>query len=149
MTLTKWDARYLELARVVAGWSEDRDRKVGCVITGPDNELRSVGYNGLPRSVDAAVPSRLMRDGGEKYKWVEHAERNAIFAAAKTGIPLSGCTMYLTWFPCEECARAIVQVGISRLVARNVDEGDPTWGARLKTAYEMLNEASVTVDIVD
>jgi len=52
-----------------------------------------------------------------KYRWTEHAERNAIFSAARMGVSIVGATMYLPWFPCAECARAIVQSGIGALVA--------------------------------
>jgi dCMP deaminase len=71
----RWDGRFLDLARHVAAWSKDPVTKVGSVIVGPDNEVRALGYNGLPRDFDD-VPERLARP--DKYVWVEHAERNAI-----------------------------------------------------------------------
>ena len=143
MPKASWDARYSELAAFVANWGEDADRKVGCVIAGADNTLIAIGFNGLPRSVVSSVPSRFLREGGEKYKWIEHAERNAIFAASRNGISLVGTTMFLTWFPCEGCARAIIQVGISRLVAYAPDENDPVWGDRFRVSKTMLTEADI------
>src|SRR5271166_5144739 len=110
-----WDSRFLDLARYVGQWSKDRSRKVGCVIVGPHREIRAIGYNGFPRGIDDDVADRHERPS--KYLWTEHAERNAIFEAARIGTPLDGCTMYLPWFPCMACARALVQTGIARLVA--------------------------------
>src|SRR4051812_41117715 len=111
---TKWDGRFLALARHLADWSKDPSTRVGCVIAGPTNDVRAVGYNGLPRNVDDS-PSRLERP--DKYIWMEHAERNAIYTAARNGVALEGCRMYLSWFPCVDCARAAVQVGIVEIVA--------------------------------
>ncbi|MCZ4298366.1 deaminase [Henriciella marina] len=141
--LNNWDRRYLELAIVISGWSEDPDRKVGCVIVGRDSAIRAIGFNGLPRSISNQVPSRFEREGGEKYRWFEHAETNAIFAAARAGIKLEGSCMYLSWFPCDNCARAIIQAGINRLVASEVDLANPVWGPRMKLAHSMLEEAGV------
>src|SRR5215470_5170402 len=104
----KWDHRFLALARHISEWSKDPSTKVGCVIVASTNEVRALGYNGFPRNFDDS-PSRLERP--HKYLWTEHAERNAIYAAARAGVPLEGCRMYLSWFPCVDCARAAVQVG--------------------------------------
>src|SRR5260370_34651295 len=104
----------MDLAREIARWSKDRSGGVGCVIVGPDNEVRSTGFNGFPRGVNDEVESRHERPA--KYKWTEHAERNAIYNAARVGIPIEGCRIYLPWFPCMECARAIIQTGIVELI---------------------------------
>src|SRR5882724_1578597 len=106
--LTEWDRRFLDLARHVGQWSKDQSRQVGCVIVGPSREIRAIGYNGFPRGADDS-PDSLRNTRPNKYLWTEHAERNAIYQAARIGITVSGCTMYLPWFPCMDCARAIVQ----------------------------------------
>jgi dCMP deaminase len=136
--LTQWDLRFLELARFVGQWSRDRSRKVGCVIVGANREVRAIGYNGFPRGADDDADERY--DRPTKYLWTEHAERNAIFQAARVGIALEGCTMYLPWFPCMDCARAIVQAGIRRLIAIRPDSEDPEWGAQFRAALELLTE---------
>src|SRR3954447_3751356 len=105
-----WDGRFMQLATLIGGWSKDRSRKVGCVIVGAHNEVRSTGYNGFPRGVCDDEDYR--HDRPMKYRWTEHAERNAIYSAARIGVPLEGCRMFLPWFPCMDCARAIVQAGI-------------------------------------
>lgn len=138
-----WDKRFLELAGYIGQWSRDRSRKVGCVIVGPQREVRALGYNGFPRGIDDTAAERYERPN--KYLWTEHAERNAIFQAARIGTPLEGCTMYLPWFPCMACARAIVQAGIAQLVAVKPDTTDPQWGEEFQAALALLKEAHVIV----
>jgi len=91
MTYSKfsnWDRRFFQLCELIASWSEDNGRQVGAIIVGPGNEIRSTGYNGFPRKVDAKVLQRYSRENGEKYLWFEHAERNAIYNAARYGASL-------------------------------------------------------------
>ena len=95
MTSSNWDIRWMALAQFIATWSKDRGRKVGAVIVGPDNEIRSTGYNGIPRGVNDDVEERHEATNGEKYLWVSHAERNAIYNAAIVLDPAqSGCPGY-------------------------------------------------------
>lgn len=142
-----WDGRFLDLARHVGQWSKDRSRKVGCAIVGPLRDIRAIGYNGFPRGTDDAPSERYERPG--KYLWTEHAERNAIFQAARSGTALEGCTMYLSWFPCMACARAIVQAGINRLVATRPDTSDPQWGEEFEAAITLLKETNIDVTLVE
>jgi dCMP deaminase len=139
----QWDQRFLDLASLVASWSKDRSRKVGAVIVGPAGEIRSTGYNGFPRNVADDVETRHQRPA--KYQWTEHAERNAIYNAARHGTPLEGCVIYLPWFPCMDCARAIVQSGIKGMVSYKPDLEDPKFGADFKAATEMFNEVGMEV----
>jgi dCMP deaminase len=131
------------LARHVAEWSKDRSRKVGAVIVGPANEVRAIGFNGFPRGIDDDAEYRHERP--EKYVWAEHAERNAIYNAARVGIPVAGCRMYVPWFPCMDCARAIIQTGLSVLIANRPDIADPKWGGDFQRAIELLEEAGVQI----
>jgi dCMP deaminase len=141
--MTDWDLRFMRLAEHIGTWSKDRSTRVGCIIVGPNREIRSTGYNGFPRGVDDAPEERHVRPA--KYKWTEHAERNAIYNAARIGVPIDGCTMYVPWFPCMDCARAILQSGISVLVAYRPDVNDPKWGEDFQLAMILFNEAGVTV----
>jgi dCMP deaminase len=109
-----WDQYYLNICRVVASRSKDPNTQVGCVVVGPAHEIRTTGYNSFPRGIRDDVPERLGRPA--KYLWIEHAERNAICNAARTGTPLEACTIYVDIMPCMDCARAIVQAGISAVV---------------------------------
>jgi dCMP deaminase len=109
-----WDEYYLNICKAVAQRSKDPNTQVGCIIAGPAHEIRSTGYNSPPRGIRDDVPERLERP--TKYLWMEHAERNAIYNAARCGTPLEGCTIYIELMPCMDCARAIVQSGIREVV---------------------------------
>lgn len=112
-----WDIRFMELAHHVAAWSKDPSTKVGAVIVKPDKTIVSVGYNGFPRGVDDD-PSRYdNRD--MKYKFVVHAEANAILNANS---PVKGCILYVTHQPCCECAKLIIQSGIKDVVTHQAND---------------------------
>jgi dCMP deaminase len=143
-----WDTRFMLLAHHIAGWSKERGRRVGSVIVGPDKEVRSTGFNGLPRGVHDDLEERHSRENGAKYLWSSHAERNAIYNAARIGMPLKGCTIYIPWFPCVDCAKAIIQSGISELVAYEPDYHDPKWGPEFTIVTQMLDEAKVTIRFI-
>lgn len=143
--MTSWDAYFMKLAFHVATRSKDRSTKVGCVIVGPDNEVRSTGYNGFPRGIDDGREDRHERPA--KYLWTEHAERNAVYNAARMGTPLKGCRIYLPWFPCMDCARALVQCGIVEMICHEPDLNDPRWGNDFRTVQTLLSEAGVATRI--
>ena len=148
MSDTTWDRRFMLLAHHLAGWSKERGRRVGAVVVGPDNEIRATGFNGFPRGVDEDVDARHSRESGAKYFWSCHAERNAIYNAARIGVPLKGCRLYVPWYPCRECAKAIIQSGIAEVVAYEPDFGDARWGAEFRQVQQMLAEAGVRVRLI-
>ena len=77
-------------------------------------KIVSTGYNSFPRGIDDNVAERQERP--EKYFWFEHAERNAIYNAARIGVSTKGCTMFLTCdIPCADCARGIINAGIIKV----------------------------------
>lgn len=146
-----WDKYFIEMAMLVSGKSKDPSTKVGCIIVGPDREIRSTGFNGFPRGVNERNDARWERPA--KYKWVEHAERNAVYNAARTGASLKGCTAYLNWepIPCADCSRAFAQAGIVEIVGPDI----PFAGVGTGTHYHldecvttMLAEAGVKMRIV-
>ncbi len=148
--MSKWDIRFLRLAREVATWSKDRSTQVGAVIVGEDRTPGSYGYNGFPRSIDDDREDRHERPS--KYDWTEHAERNAIYNAARMGVALKGDTIYVTHIPCADCARGIIQVGIARVVAdANCMEGGfaERWSDAAQVTKEMLGEAGIPIDLVE
>lgn len=149
MSISNWDIRMMALAQFIATWSKDRGRKVGAVIVGPDNEIRSTGYNGIPRGVNDDVEVRHEAAGGEKYLWVSHAERNAIYNAALLGVSTKNCTIYLPWYPCIECAKAIVQVGISKVVCFEPDFSDSNWGKDFERSLVVLGEGNVVTHFIE
>lgn len=146
----KWDARWLDLATHVGQWSKDRSTKVGCVIVGNANQVLALGYNGFPRGCDDNAPER--HDRPLKYKWTEHAERNAIYNAARTGTNLTGAVLYVPWFPCVDCARGIAQSGISHVVTLHPDnyrEGFRNrWEDDYNISFIIMKEAQIQVRYV-
>tara|TARA_Y100000310_G_scaffold246375_1_gene251651 strand:+ start:14564 stop:15151 length:588 start_codon:yes stop_codon:yes gene_type:complete len=142
----KWDKRFLFLSEHIASWSKDRSTKVGCVIVGPDKEIRSTGYNGFPRGLNDDVDAR--HDRPQKYQYTEHAERNAIFNALLTGASVRSCTLYCSMFPCSDCTRAIIQAGIRKVVTRAPDEELNKWGEDYVYSLEMLGECGVEVKYI-
>lgn len=143
----KWDYRFMEMAQLISTWSKDRTTKVGCVITDINRTVKATGYNGIPRGCSDEVEERHDRNG-PKYKWAEHGERNAIYSAARNGVTVEDCTLYTTMFPCADCARGIIQSGISTLVTFKPDMANDTWAQHFQAAMEMLHEAGVRVRYV-
>ena len=107
-----WDEYFMTLAYHAATRSIDESTHAGAVIVRPDNTIVSTGYNGPVRGEDDAPQTRP-----EKYAHFQHAERNAIYAAAKHGTALAGCRLYVNFMPCADCARAIMQTGIVEIIA--------------------------------
>lgn len=134
-----WDRKFMDLARTVAGWSKDPSTKVGCVIVGPAREVRSMGYNGIPRGV-RDTSDRMQRP--VKYDWFCHAEENAVANAARVGQSLDGCTAYTTLHPCNVCARMLIQAGVARIVTP-LAEIPARWAEQFTIAKVMLVEANV------
>lgn len=144
--MSKWDSYFMEMALHAAKLSKDTSTKLGCVIVGPDREVRSTGYNSPPRGVNDDVLERHERP--LKYKFFEHAERNAVYNAARVGIPIKGCTLYCAWPPCTDCARAIIQAGIVEVVVLTLDVPD-RWAEDVAVSLEMLDEAGVKIREVE
>lgn len=143
----KWSSHWLRVAFVLSEVSKDPSTKVGCVIIGKNNEVLSTGYNGLPRGADDEVEERLVRP--EKLLWFEHAERNAIYNAARVGIPLEGSTAYSTLCPCMDCARGLIQSGIKRVVCPQPDlEKYSLWADQFKKAEQLYEECRVNLEYV-
>ncbi len=112
-----WDDYFAEIAMTVARKSKDPKCKVGCVVTSEDNLIVSTGFNGFPRGVHDS--QQLLNDVDQKLVWVCHAEANAILNAARSGVALKGCTIYVTKFPCFNCCQLIVQSGIGAIYTRD------------------------------
>lgn len=143
----KWDKYFLGMAEYVSTASKDPSTKVGCVIVGKAGEVLSTGYNGLPRGAIDDEPSRLVRP--EKLFWFEHAERNAIYNAARVGTGLSSSTAYSTLCPCIDCARGLIQSGVKRVVCPRPDlEKYSLWAEQFKKAEVLYNECKVTLEYV-
>ena len=111
-----WDEYFMGIALLSSYRSKDPSTQVGACIVNEKNRIMSVGYNGLPVGCDDDV-FPWEREGepyDTKYPYVCHAELNAILNNA--GAPLAGCRIYVALFPCNECAKAIIQSGIKEVV---------------------------------
>lgn len=138
----KWDARFYELAAHIARWSKDPSTKCGAVIT-RGKFIVSIGFNGFPAG--CLDDDSIYNDRPRKYARVIHAEKNAIFSAKQN---LENCTIYVYPFPpCAQCAAAIVQVGIKRVVTKKATpELLKRWGDSIGEALSMFNEAGVEIN---
>ena len=115
-TYLKWDDYFMSVALLSGMRSKDPSTQVGACIVNKNNVIESIGYNGLPKGCsDDEFPWE--REGNSletKYLYVVHAELNAILNAK--GKDLTGCSIYVALFPCNECAKAIIQSGIKEVV---------------------------------
>ena len=111
-----WDEYFMGIALLSAKRSKDPSTQVGACIVDPNNKVVSIGYNGMPRGVDDdAIPWGHGEGLDSKYLYVCHAEFNAILNT-RDGSALNGCRIYVTLFPCNECAKAIIQTGIKEII---------------------------------
>ena len=111
-----WDEYFMGIAMLSALRSKDPSTQVGACVVDKDNKVVSIGYNGMPRGVDdEQIPWGHGEGLESKYLYVCHAEFNAILNT-RDGSRLNGCKIYVTLFPCNECAKAIVQTGIKEII---------------------------------
>ena len=111
-----WNQYFMGIALLSSKRSKDPNTKVGACIVNQDKKIVGIGYNGMPTGcLDCDMP--WYRDGKStldtKYPYVVHAELNAIL---NSNVNLKGCTIYCTLFPCNECAKAIIQSGIKKVI---------------------------------
>ena len=139
----KWDNRFLQLAEHISKWSKDPSTKVGCVVVGPDREIRSTGFNGFPRGIDDSEERLTNRD--LKYPLICHAEENAIMHAARIGLSLKDCTAYVTWPPCTRCARSLIQAGISEVVIPSGLEIPDRWREDFELSMSLMRESGLNI----
>ncbi|MGN0771142.1 MAG: deoxycytidylate deaminase [Christensenellales bacterium] len=147
--MDKWDARFIEMAELVATWSScfKPDRHVGAVIV-KDKRILTTGYNGASSGVSSCVErgccirNDLGIASGTRHEicYAVHAEQNAIIQAARLGVSLIGSTLYCTHQPCTICAKMIINAGISRVVYKH---GYPD-----EFGMKMFEQAGVVVEKV-
>ena len=205
--MKSWKTYFIELTLQVASKSKDPSRQVGCIIVGPDKEIRSTGFNGFPRGVaedvcvepqahfvkereydivdreykllctcghvdrcsdDDAIKDNVPAhftgaprpedyvtelnerwDRPQKYDWVEHAERNAIYNAARMGIPLKGCSAFITLAPCAACTRALIQSGIVEVYGPAFPNGEEYKDYGFDKSQIMLREGGINYVVTE
>lgn len=141
-------ANLLYDAYLVAKESPDPSTQCAALLYNPHGDLISAEINQFPRDV-AYLDERWERP--LKYKIIEHAERNSIYAAANKGLSTDNATMIAPWAACADCARGIIQSGTTRLVRHlQASQRSPEfWIEEIQVADQMLKEASVEVIDVD
>jgi len=140
-----WEQFFMGVAVLASLRSKDSNTQVGSVIVNSENKIISTGYNGFPTLKDADADlifpwSKTSSNEYEtKYPYVIHAEANCILNASQ---PVKSCSLYVTWYPCHECAKLIVQSGISKVVYLNTHD-EPEYGQSLKVSQQMFKLARI------
>ena len=136
--MTKWDARFIELASLVASWSKDPSTHVGAVVVDQDKRIVSTGFNGFPKGVNDALVNRDV-----KLLRTIHAEENALLFARSN---VTGMTIYVTRPPCSGCAAKLIQSGIKRVVYP-LPPADfiERWGVEMHQAQLMFHECGTQI----
>lgn len=138
-----WDDYFMSVALLSGKRSKDPNTQVGACIVNKNNVIESIGYNGLPKGCsDDEFPWEKEGEAlNTKYPFVVHAELNAILNAK--GKDLSRCKIYVALFPCNECAKAIIQSGISEVIYLSDKYADTD---SVKASKRMFKCAGVTLN---
>lgn len=151
-----WDAYFMSIAKLTAMRSKDPNTQVGACIVGEDNRILSVGYNGAPNGyLDDEFP--WGREGSNletKYFYVVHAERNAILNYRGSRKDLENSKIYVDLFPCNECAKEIIQSGIKEVLylSDKYANSDETKASKLLfdkcgVKYSQLKNLNINIDL--
>ena len=139
-----WDEYFMAIAEVVKLRSKDPNTKVGACIV-KDNKILSTGYNGFPRGCDDDKYPWGKGNENEvdnKYFYVVHAELNAILNSTQS---VKDSTIYVTLYPCNECAKAIIQSGIKKVIYKNIDLSTEEKKCKIQHTGQMFTDAGVEV----
>jgi dCMP deaminase len=140
--VTDWTEKYLNLAKHISTWSKDPSTKVGAVVIGGNGQVLSQGYNGFPRGINDSY--ERLSDRETKYRYVVHGEMNAIYNATLNGVSLDGATLFVYGLPvCHECAKGIIQVGISNVVMGFPPDLAARWVESFEHTSAMFAESGV------
>lgn len=150
--LSKWDEYFLDVALDSTKLSKDPSSRVGAVIVGPDQEIRSTGCNGFPRGV--LDTEERLNNKELKYQLIVHAEINAILNAVRIGVSVKGCSLYLVarkvnsnviWGgpPCIRCTVELINAGIKEIVSHREVNVPQRWKDSVAFSREILREAGV------
>lgn len=147
MVNSSWNEKYLEMAKHISSWSKDPSRKIGAVAVGKNGNVLATGYNGFPKGIEDTEERLNNRE--LKHKYVVHAEQNCIYNATLNGVSLQGSTMYVYGLPvCSECAKAIIQVGVKKVVIEDKEYTEQRWIDSFKITIDIFKEANVELEYV-
>lgn len=139
----KWDIRFLDIARLISTWSKDPSTQVGAVAVNFQRRILAQGYNGFPSG--AKDDSMLYEDRLTKYSRIVHAESNIIYNACNFRVGLQNSTIFVFgMYPCPECIKALVQVGMSRVVFQvGCSENREKWKDDFEVSKRILHELRI------
>ena len=143
--ISKWDQRFINLAKFISGWSKDRNSKVGAVVVTNEGGAIALGYNGFPAGIedDERLDNRDL-----KLDMIVHAEQNALLIA---GFRAKGASLYVWGKPiCARCAVLIIQAGIKRIIATNPEneiDKNSLWYKSGVLALKMFKEVEMEMTL--
>lgn len=146
-----WEEVYFGIISVLKNKSKDPSSKFACLIAKGDHTIVSVGFNGFPRGIKDTKERLNNRE--IKYKFVVHAEHNAILNAARIGASLDESILYIDSWPCSNCAKSIIQSGMSKIVLNGDSElfNDTgfleRWKEEIELAKSMFEESGIKIEI--
>lgn len=151
MPANRWDNYFLNICYLSAQMSKDPSTQVGAVIVGPDRAIRATGFNGFPVCIHNYKDRYADRD--TKLKLIVHAEMNAALAAARNGISIDCCTLYLLaknsqnqiWGgpPCHRCLVELIQAGITSIISIPRKNAPSRWQESLDLSMQIIKEANI------
>ncbi len=145
MINTKWDRRFMRLAKEISTWSKDPSSKIGAVIVNDERRILATGYNGFPRGIEDT--EERLNDKEQKYPRIVHAELNALLGALYNGVSVKDATLYVYGLPvCADCTKSVIQSGIKRVVIDMSSLDNEKWAAQWnKLSKPMFEEAQVSI----
>jgi len=144
--LSKWDSRYIDMAKLVSTWSKDPSTKVGAVLVRSDGTILSVGYNGFPKQMTDKLQDYNNRD--IKYSRMIHGEINALIHA---GCSIQGSTLYTYPFAsCDRCVVQMIQAGVNHFIFPTLPKDlESRWQAAVVKAKEYIIESGTFYTEID
>jgi len=145
-----WEQYFMGIAKLSAMRSKDPNTQVGCCIVSPENRILSMGYNGAPNGFDdSEFPwDRVGEKLDTKYMYVCHSELNAILNYRGDTNDLKGAKIYVYYFPCNECAKAIIQAGIKEVIYAIPYDRD-NHSEEMEASIRMFNKCGVSYRLVE
>jgi dCMP deaminase len=148
-----WDIFFMKMVYLIADKSKDPSSKIGALIINDNNQIVKIGYNGFPVNVNDSILTRYQRP--EKYQYTAHAEANAIFFAARDGVKTENCKIYTNMLCCIECAKAVIQSGIKKVVYHKqyydiwMNDNRAQWNGHDAITRTLFQESGVQIQELD
>ena len=149
MINTKWDIRFMRLAKEISTWSKDPSSKIGAVIVNDERRILATGYNGFPRGIEDT--EERLNDKEQKYPRIVHAELNALLGALYNGVSVKDATLYVYGLPvCADCTKSVIQSGIKRVIISMYSLDNKKWSEQWdRLSKPMFEEAQVSISYLN